>query len=136
MNALVPVAPKIGKLIVLLSSDKDGEVLSAARTIGRTLHGAGASWHDLAAAIERPPAVRHAGRPAPASTWLSMAPELRRGFLDWLKDEPWPSPLERDFTASIREQLAVYGGGALSPKQVAVLNRLIRQAAEHRGDRP
>ena len=48
MNTLAPIADKLGKLIRLLSSDKDGEVLAAARAIGRTLNGEKLTIHDLA----------------------------------------------------------------------------------------
>ena len=48
MSALAPIADKLGKLIRLLSSDKDGEVLAAARAIGRTLDGEKLTIHDLA----------------------------------------------------------------------------------------
>jgi hypothetical protein len=40
-------APKLAKLIPLLGSDKDGEVVAAARAIGRALQSAKADWHDL-----------------------------------------------------------------------------------------
>jgi hypothetical protein len=44
---------KIEKLLkVALSSDKDGEVLSAARAITRTLSGAGSDIHELAARVK------------------------------------------------------------------------------------
>jgi len=48
MSTLAPIADKLGKLIRLLSSDKDGEVLAAARAIGRTLDGEKLTIHDLA----------------------------------------------------------------------------------------
>jgi len=44
---------KIEKLLkVALSSDKDGEVLAAARAITRTLSGAGSDIHELAARVK------------------------------------------------------------------------------------
>jgi hypothetical protein len=54
---------KIALLIPLLGSDQDGEVLGAARAIGRTLGAAGRDWHDLAAQLAPavPSAERHAG---------------------------------------------------------------------------
>lgn len=39
------------KLIVMLSSDNDGEVVSAARAIGRKLKADGKDWHWLAAKL-------------------------------------------------------------------------------------
>ena len=51
MTALTTAAPRLRKLVLLLSSDHDGEVVSAARAIGRMLKDAGADWHALADAI-------------------------------------------------------------------------------------
>src|SRR5262245_32562183 len=56
-GALVVAAPKLAKLIPRLSSDKDGEVLGAARAIGRVLASAEADWHDLVRVLTDPPAV-------------------------------------------------------------------------------
>jgi hypothetical protein len=44
---------QIGKLIRLLGSDKDGEVVATARALGRTLKATGRDWHDLADVAER-----------------------------------------------------------------------------------
>jgi hypothetical protein len=49
------VAARLGNFIRLLSSDRDGEVVAAARALIRTLHGAGADIHALAKRIEQPP---------------------------------------------------------------------------------
>jgi hypothetical protein len=54
MSALAPVADKIAKLIKLLSSNRDGEVVAAARALCRTLESAGGDLHMLAATIENP----------------------------------------------------------------------------------
>jgi hypothetical protein len=43
---------KLEKLIKLLTSDKDGEAIAAARAIRRKLDGAGADIHELAARIK------------------------------------------------------------------------------------
>ena len=43
---------KLEKLLKLLTSDKDGEVIAAARAIKRTLDGAGTDIHELAARIK------------------------------------------------------------------------------------
>ena len=48
VNALAPIAGKLGKLIRLLSSDKDGEVLATVHAINRTLHGENLDIHALA----------------------------------------------------------------------------------------
>jgi hypothetical protein len=50
MTALA-IPPKIALLIPLLGSAVDGEVLGAARAIGRTLGAAGQDFHDFARAV-------------------------------------------------------------------------------------
>jgi hypothetical protein len=61
--ALAPVALRLGQLVRLLGSDKDGEVLAAARALGRTLETVGQDFHALAdiveRSVERSPAVHH-----------------------------------------------------------------------------
>ena len=44
---MVEITPRLRHLLLLLSSDKPGEVIAAAAAVGRTLHAAGADWHDL-----------------------------------------------------------------------------------------
>jgi hypothetical protein len=46
--ALAPVADKLGKLLRMLSSNHDGEIIGAARSIVRTLDVAGLTIHELA----------------------------------------------------------------------------------------
>jgi hypothetical protein len=45
------IAPRLKKLLLMLSSDREGEVVNAARLIGSTLQDAGHDWHDLAGAL-------------------------------------------------------------------------------------
>jgi hypothetical protein len=54
MSALAPIADKLGKLIRLLGSDRDGEVVAAAQALQRTLKSAGADLHTLADLVEKP----------------------------------------------------------------------------------
>jgi hypothetical protein len=97
MNALAPVLPQIRKLIRLLGSDRDGEVLGAARAIVRVLHGVGLDLHDLAATLEaprtRPPRFR-SPPPPPSSNWR-VDLELAAHQLGLLNDR------ERDFVANL-----------------------------------
>jgi len=51
MTALAPIAPRLRKLLLMLSSSAPGEVVAAAGAIGRTLKDAGADWHDLAGGL-------------------------------------------------------------------------------------
>ena len=72
MSTLAPIADKLSKLVRILTSDRDGEVVAAARSISRTLKSAGLDIHVLAAVIE------HGGmnntKPS-AATWHSVACE-------------------------------------------------------------
>jgi hypothetical protein len=43
---------KIARLVPLLGSNRDGEIIATVHAIGRSLKSAGRDWHDLAAAIE------------------------------------------------------------------------------------
>jgi hypothetical protein len=53
-STLAPIADKLGKLIRLLTSDCDGEVIGAARAIKRILDVGGLDIHALAAGIGVP----------------------------------------------------------------------------------
>jgi hypothetical protein len=59
MTALASITPQLGKLVLLLSSNHDGEVLAAVRAIDRVLKSSRLSWHDLAQAICLPPPAVH-----------------------------------------------------------------------------
>jgi hypothetical protein len=50
------IGPTLGKLIPLLASNHDGEVVAVAHAIDRVLKSSGRDWHDLAAAIFPPDA--------------------------------------------------------------------------------
>jgi hypothetical protein len=52
MNALTPIAGKLAKLLRMLSSNREPEVLAAAQALCRTLQSAGADIHALATIVE------------------------------------------------------------------------------------
>lgn len=64
------LAQRVAKLVPLLASDKDGEVVAAARAIARTLGTAGTDLHDLADTLNRMQTVSEA-RPASEATTSS-----------------------------------------------------------------
>jgi hypothetical protein len=49
--SLATTPPQLPKLLLMLSSPHDGEVVAAARAIGTALQRAGHDWHDLAKAL-------------------------------------------------------------------------------------
>lgn len=54
MSTLAPISGKLQRFIRLLASDRDGEVVAAARALIRTLESNGADIHVLADAIMQP----------------------------------------------------------------------------------
>jgi hypothetical protein len=51
-------AERLEKLLLMLSSDQPGEVVNAARAIGRTLRDNDSDWHDLARRLSVPARAR------------------------------------------------------------------------------
>jgi len=54
MKLPLAVRPALAKLIRLLASEIDGEVLAAVRALGRALKESGCDFHDLASIVEAP----------------------------------------------------------------------------------
>jgi hypothetical protein len=112
MTAMAFDATKIARLIPLLSSDKDGEVLATVEAIKRLLKTGGNDWHDL------PSALAGRGRSNPSSGGakgddyheLLLHPALN----DW----------EREFMESICEQSSRWKNFKPSVKQEGILERL------------
>jgi hypothetical protein len=52
------MSERLAKLVLLLSSSNDGEVVAAARAVGRCLREMDKDWHDLAEAARRVGGVR------------------------------------------------------------------------------
>lgn len=95
----VEVSAKLAKLLPVLSSDQDNEVVAAARAIDRVLRAAGLDWHTLAEAVSRPaaPILDLSGfkgfGSAPGERDLEApdAPARKPGLPIWgvKKVEPW-----------------------------------------------
>jgi hypothetical protein len=58
MTTLATIAPRLRKLLLMLSSSQPGEIVAAAHAINQTLKSAGQDWHAFAEAIE--PAISEA----------------------------------------------------------------------------
>jgi hypothetical protein len=68
MKLALAARPAVAKLIRLLASDVDGEVLAAVRALGRALKASGGDFHDLASIVEAPspaPSARRDRLPRP-----------------------------------------------------------------------
>jgi len=73
MADLSPIAAELAKLVPLLSSDKDGEVVAAVRAIKRKLDKAGGDFHDLALAITSSKRPDEEGKKPPAAVVMAEA---------------------------------------------------------------
>ncbi len=110
----LPIAESLRKLIPLLASDQDGEVISAVKAINRKLRTAGFDIFDLAANLGM------AERPAntlrlPPKTWSEMA-RYCLARCERLSDR------ERKFVSDIASLLA--SGAAPTEKQANWLRKL------------
>ncbi len=101
---MAKVAPRLGQLIRMLSSNSDGEALNAARALGRTLAGVTLDFNDLAAAVEGragpfvySPPPRPTYRPDPRPTDPPSATKPTRS-----KSGPRPWPAWKDLTHAER----------------------------------
>jgi len=97
MNEFASIAPKLGKLLRLLSSNSDGEVVATVRAIQRTLEGDGFDIHALAERIEEANGKRFSEADAHeiyrrgVEDGRRAAVEERRGFrsIDALDEPTW-----------------------------------------------
>ena len=104
---------KLAQLVRLLSSDQPGEIVAAARAIGRTLRAVGKDFHDLAALIENPSMGELQPAPMP---WAAMASfcaatphRLNERELDFISNmsslHREPTPAQKNWLIAIYEKL-------------------------------
>ena len=72
MTDFATIAPKLGRFVRLLGSDRDGEVVAAARAIARVLKAAGLDLHDLANAIAAPQLIEDQAEVRPNIKWHEL----------------------------------------------------------------
>ena len=117
----------LAKLIRLLASDVDGEVLATVRALGRTLKASGCDIHDLAGLVEAPDATR------PVTTFHNQFDDDDgetglpwRHMVDACTDQPHRFTLkERQFLQSMRHWY-----GRPSSKQLDWLIALFERVRE------
>ncbi len=124
-------ADKLRRLIPLLGSPVDAEVVATARAIERVLATAGADWHDLAAMVTtlRPAQPIRTRRPRPGphdadavkahKAMLERVALAMAGNPDGRRLAPW----EQGFLRSINDQIHRLGT-PLTDKQLAALQRI------------
>jgi hypothetical protein len=88
--ALAVVGARLGQLIRLLASDSDGEVVAAARALGRTLASVDQDFHALARIVET------------SALSANRGSEDHRAAANWIiKNGSGLTPRERDFLHSM-----------------------------------
>jgi hypothetical protein len=86
---LKAIAPKLSKILLMLSNSCDRDVVAAASAITKILQDAGSDWHDLVAAMLAP--VAHL--------------EVRRDVVQWcFNHRLFLSPRDRRFLEGVAEQ--------------------------------
>ncbi|MBM6593740.1 DUF927 domain-containing protein [Microvirga pudoricolor] len=104
MADLTIITPKLSKLIPMLSTDHDGEVVATVRAIDRTLKGAGLDFHALVEALQpaSPPTYSPPPRPEPKAETMTM-----REMALWCrgKDAGDLTEKERKFVWDILDEL-------------------------------
>jgi len=123
MSTLAQIADRIGPLIGKLGSPHDGEVLSAARTLARTLDKHGFNFNDLAIAVVAEPVTRIVYRgPEPKSDWWQVA--------DWCVDhQEWLPEKEAEFVVNMRLILS-RPDTEPTPKQAKWLKNILERIEE------
>jgi len=140
VNALAPVAPRLAKLVRLLSSDQDGEVIGAARMILRVLRQANLDIHALSSVIETSTEKRFSESDAVQIYQRGLANGRREAEArapaafydaDWMAiaescaASNRLTPRERDFVSSMLEWIG--DGSEPTEKQAAWLKSIHRR---------
>jgi hypothetical protein len=97
------VTERLGKLLLMLSSPNDGEVMAAARAIDRVLKAQRRDWHDLVRAL-----FPHAPQWRADAEWCAGRAEFlsdwEKGFLtSLLGSRGTPTPRQLACLASIKQ---------------------------------
>ena len=142
MSAATPTRPlptavreKLGKLVPLLSSNRDGERVGAVAAIERVLKGAGLDWHDFTGWITAPPPAAPPPppqRPHPANPedelGMSMLDHELVALVEALRAARRFTARSEKFLDSLLERARHFDVGHLSPKQKRWLKDLALKA--------
>jgi len=143
VNLPSKILPRLGKIIRMLGSNHDGDVLAAARMLIRTLASEGKSIHDLAAAVEagtktvtitsarheefvwEAPPAEHGAPPS----WNDLRDFQRRDWLTaFVRRLDMPDKEERDALWSFRQQVINRPDARPNRRQLELFTRLIERA--------
>jgi len=117
-------ARRLGNAVALLGSPQDGEVVAAARAIGRTLESAGLDWHGFAALV----AAEAARQAVPAFTFGATAPRTARKLMAHLARQPGATPAGRARLERLRARLLGARKLVLATEEIQWLDGLWRAA--------
>ena len=112
MNAAPLDRDRLAKLLGMMGSAHDGEVVAAARQAERLRADAGLTWHDIVLPALPSPRPQRRG-----------AMTLGQAIQFVLDHEDALTAWESDFARSIQRQTST-----LSPKQIGILERLVEKA--------
>jgi hypothetical protein len=128
---------KLAKLVPMLSSDRDGEVLAAVRAISGALASEGLDWHDLSSVLSTEFAKRQSisSAIAPPASFDLMSHQERRAWCDALMRADFTTPYERSRVADIANTVRAGLDYAFKPKTLKLIDALIARA-EAVGVRP
>jgi len=123
---------KLGKLLPMLSSDRDGERAAAVAAIERTLKSYDLDWHDLAESIVATAVTLEPSRSQSeigAST--TMCAEDLIDLITWVRGSCIrPGPRSEQFLDGLHERARAYQSVFLSPRQQRWLDDLVRKAGK------
>lgn len=83
MSNLAVITPKLSKLIPMLATEYDGEVVATVRAISRTLEGAGMDFHSLVEALCEPKLI--SAPPSPPKPEPASQPKSLWDIAIWLR---------------------------------------------------
>jgi hypothetical protein len=115
------IAPRLKKLLLMLSSERDGEVVNAARLIGSTLQNAGHDWHDLAGALTDP-AASSRPKPLPRDDYDSDPADWHEQRDFCLQHRHWLRGRELEFVTDL-----AHWRGQLTEKQASWLSAIYQR---------
>lgn len=131
---------RLRPIVMLFSSSNDGELVAAARSIGRLLQKHGCDWTDFTdhMAADRAVAPLPQGEPSsPASAWGADtggrqidAAQLIRVIEAIRKSRVWLSPSSREFLNGLECRAPAYSSVNLSERQHQCLLDLAQAAAK------
>ena len=124
-----PVREKLGKLVLMLSTNHDGERIGAVTAIDGLLRKAGCDWHDLAGMIVAPSPAAATPPPPPSQTDSEHVPaDELIALVETLRARRRFDRNSEEFLDSLLDRADRYNVVFLSPKMWNWLQDLVVRA--------